>query len=136
MWKILENFNMLEWKSASTPCEKNLKLSKYEEDNEEDGTLFWSIVESLIYLTLTRPDISYGVGIISQYITNPKHKHMVAVERTLRYLKHTYNYGLFYDNKFEAKLIGYCNSDWEINIDDRRSISGYVFMFRNSAILW
>ena len=54
------------------------------------------MVGSLIYLTLTRPDISYPVGVVSRYMSNPKKPHLDAVKRILRYVKGTINFSILY----------------------------------------
>ena len=73
---------------------------------------FKSLVGSLRYLTITRPDIVYGVGLVSRYIETPKDSHWLAAERILRYIKGTLNHGLFYTYGETAELVGYPDSDW------------------------
>ena len=70
---------MLECKLISTPMEPNAKMCAHEGKDLEDATMYRQLVGSLIYLTLTRPDISYAVGVMSQYMQNPKKPHLEAV---------------------------------------------------------
>ncbi|CAL9028013.1 unnamed protein product [Prunus brigantina] len=97
---------MLECKPISTPMEPNVKMCAYEGKDLEDATMYRQLVGSLIYLTLTRPDISYAVGVMSRYMQNPKKSHLDAVRRILRYVKSTIDYGLLYKKGEDCKLVG------------------------------
>eukprot|EP00261_Vitis_vinifera_P037247 XP_019078490.1 PREDICTED: uncharacterized protein LOC109123389 [Vitis vinifera] len=72
--------------SVDTPMEVNVKYKKSEGDLLDDLTLYWRLVGSHIYLTTTRLDISYVVHQVSQFMTSPRHLHLVAVQRIIRYL--------------------------------------------------
>ncbi|XP_048420037.1 uncharacterized protein LOC125468399 [Pyrus x bretschneideri] len=74
-----EKFGMLECKPISTPVEPNAKMCAHEGRDLEDATMYRQLVGSLIYLTLTRPDISYAVGVMSRYMQNPKKPHLEAI---------------------------------------------------------
>jgi len=76
---LLKKFEMLECKPISTPMEPNCKMSAHEGKDLEDTMMYRQLVGSLIYLTLTRPDITYVVGVMSRYIQNPKKSHLEAV---------------------------------------------------------
>jgi hypothetical protein len=76
-------------KPISIPLEQNVKLSVDEGDLVEDTTMYRRIVGSLIYMTITRPDLSYAVGVVSQFMQTPRKPHLDAVRRILRYIKHT-----------------------------------------------
>ena len=81
--------------------------------------MYRQLVGSLIYLTLTRPDISFVVGVVSRYMQNPKKSHLEAVRRILRYVKGTIDYGLLYKNGEDCKLVGYCDADYAGDHDTR-----------------
>ncbi|XP_074322806.1 secreted RxLR effector protein 161-like [Apium graveolens] len=121
--------------AVSTPIECGTKLSKFEECEKVDPTYFKSLVGSLRYLTCTRPDILYSVGLISRYMEAPTITHMKAAKKILRYLKGTMDYGLLYHYSNEFKLVGYCDSDWAGDIDDRKSATGYVFFIGDTSFL-
>ncbi|KAE8676474.1 hypothetical protein F3Y22_tig00111588pilonHSYRG00004 [Hibiscus syriacus] len=91
---------------------------------------------SLIYLTLTRPDISYAVGVMSRYMQNPKKPYLEEVRRILRYVKSTIDYGLLYKKCEDYKLVGYCEADYAGDHDTRRSTTGYVFKLGSGTISW
>nr|XP_048324835.1 wall-associated receptor kinase 5-like [Ziziphus jujuba var. spinosa] len=124
---LLQKFGMLDYKPISTPMEVNAKLSAYEGKDLEDATMYQQLVGSLIYLTLTRPDISFAVGVVSRYMQSPKKPHLEAVRRILRYVKGTINLGLLYKRGEECKLVGYCDADYAGDHDTRRSTTGYIF---------
>jgi hypothetical protein len=76
-------------KPNSIPLEQNVKLSADEGDLVEDTTMYRSIVGSLIYMTITRPDLSYVVGVENKFMQTPRKPHLDAVRRIVRYIKHT-----------------------------------------------
>ncbi|XP_020272256.1 uncharacterized protein LOC109847439 [Asparagus officinalis] len=91
---LLKRFGMLECKPISTMMEPNAKMCAHEGKDLKYATMYQKLVGSLIYLTLTRPDISYAVSVMSRYMQNPKKHHLEAVRRMLRYVKSTIDYGL------------------------------------------
>ncbi|KAI3462288.1 hypothetical protein Pfo_018951, partial [Paulownia fortunei] len=133
---LLERFGMLDCKPISTPMEVNAKLCAHEGKGLEDETMYRQLVGSLIYLNLTRPDISFAVDIVSRYMQNPKKSHLEAVRRILRYVKSTIDYGLLYKKGEGCKLFGYCDADYAGDHDTRRSTTGYVFKLGSGIISW
>jgi len=75
-------------KPISIPLEQNVKLSPDEGDLMEDTIMYRRIVGSLIYMTITRPDLSYAVEVVNQFMQTPRKPHLDAVRRILRYIKH------------------------------------------------
>ncbi|KAK6123269.1 hypothetical protein DH2020_042997 [Rehmannia glutinosa] len=134
--EILKKFKMDNCKPINTPMECGIKLSKYDGEEKVDPTLYKSLVGSLRYLTCTRPDILYATGLISRYMENPTTTHMKAAKRILRYLKGTINYGLFYSTTNDYKLVGYSDSDWSGDVDDRKSTTGFVFFMGDTTFTW
>ncbi|KAI4364351.1 hypothetical protein MLD38_020457 [Melastoma candidum] len=122
-------------KPVSTPMEVGAKLCKIDEGEKVDPTLFKSLVGCLRYLTCTRPDILFSVGIVSRFMDMPTTKHMKAAKRILKYLKSTNDFGLFYSSN-EFQLVGYCDSDFAGDLDDRKSTTGFVFFMGYNAISW
>lgn len=91
---------------VDTPIEVNIQLTHDTSDLFPDATLYRRLVGSLIYLTITGHDISYAVNLVSQFMTQPRHLHLVAVRRILRYVLGTASRGLFFP------LIAYSNFEW------------------------
>jgi hypothetical protein len=85
----LSEYGMMGYKPISIPLEQNVKLSADEGDLVEDTTMYRCIVGSLIYMTITRPDLSYAVGVVSQFMQTPRKPHLDAMRGMLRYIKHT-----------------------------------------------
>jgi hypothetical protein len=98
-------------KPISIPLEQNKKLNAYEGDLVEDTTMYRHIVRSLIYMTITRPDLSYVVGVVSQFMQTPRKPHLDAVRHILRYIKHTLKCGIFYEAKSQLQVHGYTDVD-------------------------
>lgn len=81
-------------KPATFPMAKGLKLSKHEGDMLVDPEIFRRLIGKLLYLNLTKPDISYAVQQLSQFLQLPRIPHFVAAVHLLRYLKGTINLGM------------------------------------------
>jgi hypothetical protein len=79
---------MLGCKPISIPLEQNVKLSADEGDLVEDTTMYRRIVGSLIYMTITRPNLNYAVRVVSQFMQTPRKPHLDALRRILKYIKH------------------------------------------------
>jgi hypothetical protein len=121
----------------STPCDPNVDFEINDGVSKPvDKTMYQSMVGSLLYLALvSRPDISYAVGLMSRFSHDPNAAHLTGVKRIGRYLKGTPDYGLIYsEDKNELK--GYSDADWGGCRDSRRSTSGNIFMFSGAAISW
>ncbi|KAG6509099.1 hypothetical protein ZIOFF_034490 [Zingiber officinale] len=134
--EILKKFRMDNSKSINTPVECGVKLSKHDEEEKVDPTFFKSLVGSLRYLTCTRPDILYVVGLVSRYMEDLTTTHLKIAKRILRYIKDTIDFGLLYSAFNHFKLEGYSDSDWGGDIDDRKSTTGFVFFMGDTAFTW
>ena len=93
-------------------------------------------MESLNYLTTNRPDIAYAVNILSQFMAKSSESHWNATNKVLRYLKGTMIFGLLYTDKFDVQLVGFSDSGWARNIDDRRSTSSFAFNIGSRVMSW
>ncbi|GAU49301.1 hypothetical protein TSUD_367130 [Trifolium subterraneum] len=137
--EILKKFEMDKCNSALSPTEPRLQLSKSTEEEDVDPTSYKQLIGSLRYLCNTRPDLAYSVGIVSRFMDRPKSSHLIAVKRILRYVKGTIDYGVLFhasDKKNECKLMGYTNSNWCGDVEDRKSTAGYIFYFGEAPISW
>ncbi|XP_039026046.1 secreted RxLR effector protein 161-like [Hibiscus syriacus] len=120
----------------TTPMEPCLKLTKDEGKLLEDATLFRQLVGSLFYLTITRPDILYSVGVISQFMEKLRESHLIAAKRILRYVKSTLNFRLLYKQHASFSLTDFVDTDWAGNVNDRRSTTGYCFNIGSTTVSW
>lgn len=90
----------------------------------------------LIYLILTRPNISYGVGVISQFIHAPMTRHLDIAYHILRYLQKNPGQGLLYGWRQDFHIEAFTNVDWARFITDRRSTFGYCTFMESNLVTW
>jgi len=93
-------------------------------------------VGKLIYLSHTRPDISYAVSIVSQFMHCPSKDHMDAVVRILWYLKSAPGKGLMFSKNDHLDIEGYTDADWAGNLSDRKSTSRYFTFVGGNLVTW
>ena len=101
-----------------------------------DATEYRSIVGGLQYLTITRPDLSFAVNRVCQYLHSPTNVHWSAVKRILRYVRLTVSYGLHLRPSSSAVLSAFSDADWAGCPDDRRSKGGYAVFLGPNLIAW
>ncbi|GBP49025.1 Copia protein [Eumeta japonica] len=118
-----------------TPADANVKLKKAERQQEILNNIpYQEIIGCLLYLSQgTRPDITYVENSLSTYNNQPTNEHWVAVKRVMRYLKGTMNMKLVCKRNVDGNISGYCDSDWANDIEDRKSCTGYIFLFQGNA---
>ena len=134
--EILDKFCMTECNPISSPMEQKMKLTSSEGKEFEHATKYQQLVGRLIYLTTTRPDISYVVDILSRFMHKPSEGHWSAAKRVLRYLKGTQDVGLKYSKVDGFKLIGYSDSDFDGDKETGVSTSGYTMSLGSAAVSW
>ena len=101
---ILSDNGILGFKPVNTPMEQNLKLSQSCGDSLDDPSLYNRLVGRLLYLTVTRPDISYSVKRLSQFMAKLTSLHLAVAYRILRYIKGTSGQGLFFSSSSNLYL--------------------------------
>ncbi|CAL9021646.1 unnamed protein product, partial [Prunus brigantina] len=134
---LLQKANLLNSKPASTPLAAKVLLSVSDGALISNPTEYRELVGSLQYLTLTRPDISFAVNTVAQFMSAPRTPHLVAAKRILRYIKGTIDLGLsFTPQPAAARLSAYSDADWAGCPDSRRSTIGYVITLGTNLISW
>ncbi|KAJ8772962.1 hypothetical protein K2173_028139 [Erythroxylum novogranatense] len=125
-------------KAVSTPMTTSQRLQKDQGEalDEDEAFKYRSTVGALQYLTLTRPDISYAVNKVCQYLHCPTKIHWIAVKRILRYLKHTHDVGLTIRKSNSTLLSAFSDADWAGCAEDRRSTGGFAIFFGPNLISW
>ncbi|KAJ8747665.1 hypothetical protein K2173_012529 [Erythroxylum novogranatense] len=133
--EILQKFGMEMSKAVCSPIVPGTKPTS-EGHDYVDKTHYKQIIGSLMYLIVTRPDIMHVVSLISRYMENPTEEHLQAAKRVLRYIRGTTDFGVFYSKGGGDELIAYTDSDYAGDLNDRKSTSGYVFLFGSGAVAW
>jgi len=133
---IVKKFGMENGSHKRTPAATHLKLSEDDNGVVVDQSMYRSMIGSLLYLTASRPDITFAVGVCTRYQAEPKMSHLTHVKRILKYINSTSDYGILYTHSENSMLIGYCDDDWEGSEDDRKSTSVGYFFLGNNIISW
>ncbi len=134
--KILHRFGMEDSKPVVTPMEGQLLQSDIEGE-PFDSSKYRKAVGSLMYLAVgTRPDISFAISRLAQYVESPTQKLWVAIKRVLRYICGTKNTGIMYSSSSSLYPVGYSDSDWGGCKLNRKSTSGFVFTMAGGAVSW
>jgi transposase InsO family protein len=121
---------------VDTPIEVNHGLSIYPDQIPTNKERYQRMVGKLIYLTHTRPDISYAVSVVSQFMHNPSEQHMSAVNRILAYLKSSPGKGILFSRHGHLDIVGYTDSDFAGSKLDRKSTSGYLSFVGGNLVTW
>jgi hypothetical protein len=125
---IVKKFGLDNGGHKRTLAATHLKLTKDESGIFVDQSMYKSMIGSLLYLTASRPDITFTVGVCARYQVEPK--------RILKYINSTSDHGILYSYSENSKLMGYCDADWARSADDRKNTSGGCFFLGNNLIYW
>jgi len=146
--QILSRFGMQDAMPVSTPLAVKHNLSANQSPTSEaekraykdysDGIHYLSLVGSLLFATQTRPDIQFAVSLIAQFGGNPGIAHLEAAKRILRYLKGTVDFKLVLGRRENGgfDLVGWTDSNWGQDPNDRRSVGGFVFDIAGGCVSW
>ncbi|XP_055853458.1 uncharacterized protein LOC129917101 [Episyrphus balteatus] len=128
---------------VSTPLDINQKLIKEtcqpskEETDYMKTVPYQEAIGSILYAAqVSRPDLSFAVGALLRFNSNPSKSHWGAVKRLFRYIKGTLDYKLEYSRDNEGCLEGFSDADWASDSDDRKSTTGYLFKYQGGPISW
>ena len=133
---LLTRACLTDQRTVDTPMEFGLHLRPGEGEPLADPTRYRHLVGSLVYLGITRPDISYAVHILSQFVSAPTQLHYSHLLRVLRYLRGTVTRRLFFPRSSSLQLQAYCDATWASDPTDRRSLSAYCVFLGSSLIAW
>ncbi|XP_019420714.1 PREDICTED: uncharacterized protein LOC109330901 [Lupinus angustifolius] len=136
---LLDRANLSSTKAINTPMASNCKLTKHGTDYFEDPTFYRSIVGALQYATITRPNITYSVNKVCQFLDKPLNSHWTLVKRILRHLQGTKSKGLTIittTHNSALSLVAYCDADWAYDIRDRKSTSGACLYLGPNLVTW
>jgi len=107
---ILTCFKMINYKPCTTPFQCGVNLIKKIQTLAVDATLYRQQVDNLIYLTHSRPDISFVVSVVSQFLQDPKEIHWKKVKLIVDYIKGTTHFGIKYC-RISYALVRFTNFD-------------------------
>ncbi|PSC67599.1 Gag-Pol poly [Micractinium conductrix] len=133
---LLSKYGMDDAKTASTPANASIKLTKQGTPLDTQTHSYSALVGSLMYLSIcTRPDIAQAVGALARHMANPTTDHWAAAKTVLRYLTGTPDIGITF-GAGPPGLQVFCDANHAGDIDTRRSTTGYAFIFNGGAISW
>ena len=131
--KVLSHFGYSDYKHIATPYDASLILRKNKRIMR-DQLRYSQIIGSLMYIaSATKPDISFAVSKQSRFVSNPGDDHWKTLERVMRYLKGTMDYGIHYTG-YPRVLEGYNDSNWISDADEIKATNGYLFTLGGGAI--
>ncbi|KAD0786919.1 hypothetical protein E3N88_43719 [Mikania micrantha] len=133
---ILRDMGLEGCRPSTFPMEQGLKLDKCENEQRVDAAQYRRLVGRLLYLQATRPDITYSVNVLSQFVADPREPHLEAAIRVVRYLKTTLGQGIMLPKEGGTQLVAYCDSDWMGCPLTRRSRTGYLLVLGGAPVSW
>jgi hypothetical protein len=116
---LLKEIGKLGYKPVSTPIDSNIKLNIEDDEPLEDVHHFQKLLENLIYLTITRPDMSFIVSQINKFMHSPRTPYLYVINRILRYLKGNTGKGIWMKRNNINAICAYSDADW-VKIFDRK----------------
>jgi hypothetical protein len=133
---LMKKFNMAELKPVSTPMSSAASLGLDEDGETVEQREYMSIIGSLLYLTVTQPDIQIVVGLCVRFQYSPHSSHRMAVQRVFRYLKHTLEFVIWYSASSSLDLVGFSDADFAGCGIDRKSTSTTCHFLGSSLVCW
>ncbi|KAJ0688424.1 putative RNA-directed DNA polymerase [Helianthus annuus] len=137
--ELLAEFGYLGCKPVNTPIELSHVVNKRADNDRTeliDITNYQKLIGKLIYLSITRPDISYSVQYLSQFMHKPLTVHLKIALRLLRYLKLSPGKGLMFKKGDSFDLVCYADSDWAKCLDTRKSVTGFCIFLGQNLVSW
>ncbi|KAL5581466.1 hypothetical protein UlMin_013908 [Ulmus minor] len=148
-FQLLEDTGYLACKPASVPMDPKVQLSAVNGELLTDISQYRRLIGRILYLTLSRLDITFAVHKLSQFLAQPRLPHLKVVHHLLRYLKSNPGQGLFFSSSSSLqlrafsdaassslKLKAFSDSDWGSCLDTRRSVTGFCIFIGDSLVSW
>ncbi|XP_068657998.1 uncharacterized mitochondrial protein AtMg00810-like [Aristolochia californica] len=133
---VISRAGLTDDRIMDSPIELHHRLSRTDGELFSDVTRYREVVGSLVYLTVTRPDITYVVHVVNQFASAPRTAYWTTVLRILRYLRDTLHHGLLLSSASDLVLTGYSDAGWAGDQTDRKSTTGYCIFLGNSLVAW
>ena len=112
------------------------KLSKDDGELLHDAGMYGRLIGKLLFLTITRPDITYSMHRLSQFMAKPRKPHLKVAYRVIQNIKRTLGQGLFFPSNFPLHIKAFLDADWAACPDSRRSVTGFCVFIGDSLISW
>nr|XP_025888417.1 uncharacterized protein LOC112942067 [Solanum lycopersicum] len=113
-------------KLTSRQFDDHMKVKEAIEDPLVDHKAYQKLIGKLLYLNMTRPDITFSTQSLSQFLQQPKKSHINAALRVVRYLKKEPGQGLLFSSSSNEEIDAFCDADWGSCAITKRSVSGYI----------
>jgi len=133
--ELIKRFEMESEKPSDTLISPSTKLVMNDGSPSVEEKSYRGMIRSLLYLTVSRPDIVFSVGLCARFQSKPKETHLKAVKRIFRYLRHTLDLALWYPRGCNFDLVGYADADYA-GLVDRKSTSGMAHFLRPYLVSW
>ncbi|GKC37574.1 uncharacterized mitochondrial protein-like protein [Tanacetum coccineum] len=133
---LLFTAGVLDLKPSHIPIDPNIKLNDTNREPLPNASLYRTLVGKLLYLTITRPDLSYATHCLSQFSHSPRTPHFDSLIKVLRYIKFCPDQGLYFPTHSSFQLKAYCDSDRANCPITRRSITGFCVFLGPCLISW
>jgi hypothetical protein len=131
---LFDRASLIDHRNVETPIELNVHLTPTGGEPLDDPTRYHHIVGSLVYLGVTRSDISYSVHILSRFVSAPTQIYYSHIFCVLHYLRGTSTRCLFFPRSSSFQLEAYCDATWARDPSDHRSLSAYCVFLADSLI--
>ena len=132
--QLLEDTGFLASKPGSVPMDPKLQLNANDGDLLDDASQYRRLMGRFLYLTLSRPDITFAVHKLNQFLSKPRQPHLKAAHHLLRYLKSAPGEGLFFPTSSSLQLHAFSDADWAACDDSRRLVTGFCLFLGESLI--
>lgn len=134
--QIVEDVGLLASKPSPLPMDPNIKLLAFVGDLLSDPTQYRRIVGRLLYLTMTRPDITFVVHRLSQFVSQPRRPYLTAIFQLIQYLKGISGQDIFLQSSSSFQIRAFCDADWTFCLDSRKSTTGFGIFLGKSLVSW
>ncbi|XP_031281122.1 uncharacterized protein LOC116139592 [Pistacia vera] len=143
--ELIADLGLAAAKPALVPLDPHLNFTNVEYDvafpGQQDPALvdhsvYQKLIGKLLYLCLTRPDLSFAVNLLSQFMHKPKQSHLHAALKIVRYVKGSPGLGLFFPAHGSLHLQAFCDSDWASCLMTRKSVTSFCIFLGNSLLSW
>jgi hypothetical protein len=133
---LMKKFNMAELKPVSTPMSMATVLDPDENGKAIDQREYMSMIDSLLYLTVTRPNIQFTVCLCAHFQASPRSSYWTTIQRIFRYLKYTLEFGIWYSTSSSLDFVGFFDADFVGCGIDQKSTSSIYHFLESFLVCW